>query len=236
MADDGARQDFITGEATSMDHIRGLISAARGGAFAIEDVNGGRSWTLNPKEQMVLMEIPLLHQTGMYFVLDRDWSCVAVWRSNQTSLRLLCSTLKLPMPSFLMQTEEQTTRGKVHRFLVALPPGSAVDVLSMARRYSPDVHLAREDAAAKMIRAIIGETGFLIHDVNHERAEKISRSKEGLVEELQRVKDRMHMLMVKNMEFRDEYMPAYTHEGGTPKVGPVTKGSGGVTLGCSLYV
>ncbi|MED6127984.1 hypothetical protein PIB30_093308 [Stylosanthes scabra] len=94
-------------------------------------------------------------------------------------------TVRLPMPDFLMQNEEQTTRGRVHRFLVALPPGPAANVLSVAGRYSPNMHVAREDAAAEMIRVIIREKGFIIDDVNHEKAEKLATSEESLVKELQ---------------------------------------------------
>ncbi|MED6121232.1 hypothetical protein PIB30_028060 [Stylosanthes scabra] len=204
-----ARNEFAEAEASGLDHIRGLIATTRGGNFILEGANGDRHWSMNPNDQMILIDIPSHHAIIILFVPDSDWSVVVVWRSHMTSLRQLCNTLRLPLPGFLKQTEDGMAKGTVHRFLVTLPPGPNVDVLSAAGRNSNDEVIAREDAAAAMIRKIIQEIGYVIHDYNHERAETLQRSNSSHYSDLDRMRHRNHKLMVEFMEFRELYAPTY---------------------------
>ncbi|MED6196128.1 hypothetical protein PIB30_044394 [Stylosanthes scabra] len=142
---------------------------------------------------MRLMDIPSRHRTGIHFVPDHDWSIVAVFRSHLTSLRILCTTLSLPMPGFLQETEHRTSMGTVHRFVVALPPGPLVDFVSAAGRYSADIYLARE-AAAAMIHKIMNETGYIIFDFNYTWAERLDMTISSLAERNNRLRDRVHEL------------------------------------------
>ncbi|MED6221841.1 hypothetical protein PIB30_058527 [Stylosanthes scabra] len=188
-----ADPDYATAESASLRHFRGLIAEAHGGMFNV-DAHAGHHWILKPEEQMRLMDVPSRHRTGIQFVPDCDWSIVAVLRSHLTSLRIMCTALSLPLPGFLQETEEGTSMGTVHRFVVALPPGPLVDFVSAARRYSTDIYLAREDAAVATIRKIMNETGYIIYDFNYVRAERLEMTISSLAERNNRLRDRVHEL------------------------------------------
>ncbi|QHO16947.1 hypothetical protein HN51_032597 [Arachis hypogaea] len=159
-------------EAASMEHIRTLIAEARGDGldpvFVAERVRQQRWVSENPDEVARLISNTRRNGPADEMIPDRDWSKVVGWRSRQTSLRLVCKELSRPAPYYQTQTRHFTVVGNVHRFFILVPPGVRTGALSAVGRFSTDPHLAREDAAAEMIRVLLEISGKHLDDYNYD--------------------------------------------------------------------
>ncbi|XLR30048.1 hypothetical protein HN51_049922 [Arachis hypogaea] len=159
-------------EAASVEHIRALIAEARGDGpdpISVADRLRQERWASeNPDEVARLISNTRRRGSTDEMIPDRDWSKVADWRSRQTALRQLCKELSRPAPYYQIQTRDFTIVGIVHRFFVLIPPGLRTGALSAVGRFSTDPHLAREDAAAKIIRVFLEISGKHLDDYNYD--------------------------------------------------------------------
>ncbi|MED6167177.1 hypothetical protein PIB30_000428 [Stylosanthes scabra] len=166
-------QPVTAAERATCRHVKELISQTR--AAANEDppqlVAGAADDEWDPANPAGLerhMERLLHFQPEIEFVPQRDWSKVAVWRSRQVMLRNLCDELGYPPPSYRVQAIETRSRGAVQRFFAMVPPSEVTRGLVTEEKYSTDEHLAREDAAAALMKRILHLTGKHVDDFNYD--------------------------------------------------------------------
>ncbi|KAL4293486.1 uncharacterized protein LOC107612408 [Arachis ipaensis] len=159
-------------EVASMEHIRALIRAAQSARRRSGSSIRANPWSFNQNDVLRQLTLADRHDHGVEFVPDRDWSHVALYKSRQTSLRQVCTSLHEPPPVYHKQTYESTTRGTVHRFLVVIPTDSEYSSCSAAGRYSTDEHLAREDAAAALMRKVLELHSMVVDDFNDDLLEE----------------------------------------------------------------
>ncbi|XLR19008.1 hypothetical protein HN51_065680 [Arachis hypogaea] len=159
-------------EAASVEHIRALIADARGDGPApvsVADRMSQQRWASeNPDEVARIISNTRRNGPADEMIPDRDWSKVVGWRSRQTALRQLCNELSRPAPYYQIQTRDFTVVGIVHRFFILVPLGRRTGALSAVGRFSTDPHLAREDAAAEMIRVLLEISGKHLDDYNYD--------------------------------------------------------------------
>ncbi|XP_052110304.1 protein FAR1-RELATED SEQUENCE 5-like [Arachis duranensis] len=126
-------------------------------------------WSFNQNDVLRQLTLADRHDHGVEFVPDRDWSHVALYKSRQTSLRQVCTSLHEPPPVYHKQTYESTTKGTVYRFLVVVPTDSEYSSCSAAGRYSTDEHLAH---AAALMRKLLQLHSMVVDDFNHDLLEE----------------------------------------------------------------
>ncbi|XLR01331.1 hypothetical protein HN51_056149 [Arachis hypogaea] len=159
-------------EAASVEHIRALIAEARGDSpnpISVADRLRQEWWASeNPDEVARLISNTRRTGPADEMIPDHDWSKVAGWRNRQTALRQLCNELSRPTPYYQIQTRDFTIVGIVHRFFMLIPSRLRTGALSAVGRFSTNPHLAREDAAAEMIRVLLEISGKHLDDYNYD--------------------------------------------------------------------
>ncbi|MED6121234.1 hypothetical protein PIB30_028062 [Stylosanthes scabra] len=160
-------------EDATTEHLRHLSRIMRRDVQQGQPPAPHRFWLTTPKRVMRALNIPSRHELGIEYVPDRDWSKALLTKSHQTMLRLMCHALQVPPPGYLHETMATDTGATLHRFIVAIPPGTGVDAVSAASCYSYNELLARDDVAAALAKILLREDESYIHDLNNEVLEEI---------------------------------------------------------------
>ncbi|MED6169997.1 hypothetical protein PIB30_026453 [Stylosanthes scabra] len=113
----------------------------------------------------------------------------------------------IPPPGYVQDTQQAPGIGIVHHFIVACAPSPDLHVVDGVGRFSTDIHMAREDGAAALTKAMLGATQMNLSDYSTDLLRDVNAEISNLRRELEELNVKHATLKVKYMDLRGEFAP-----------------------------